>query len=226
MVDKNKEDLILDASFKLFSKFWYKKVSVDNITKEAWVAKGTFYLYFKNKDDLYKILIDSIMDFHLCQVDDFAKKVTDVKERVYKDLYYSLKSLEKSSLIRNIIQWNKDFYSESIDALYFEEKWKIFADKILWGLPPEFDKEKLWNYIIMIIGSNSYLIWMKDTFNTEDEYEEFLKDYIAMIVTWLFSDFEKNKYEFSQDDKNCDCPLLWKRVCFAKIKNFINKFKD
>lgn len=225
-MDNSKENLILDASFGLFSKYWYRNVSVDKITKEAWIAKGTFYLYYENKDALYKAIIDNIMQFHLCQVDVFAKNITDVKERVYKDLYHSFMSLEKSALIRNIVQGNKDYYSESVNPEYFEEKAKMFSDRILDGLPSEMDKEKLWNYLIMIIWTNSYLIWMKWMFDSDEEYHEFLKDYIAMVVTGLFSNFEKNKFPVDKENRHKKCLLESKKVCFAKIKDFINKFKN
>ena len=48
---------ILSSSFELFSTKGFSKTSVEDIVKKADVAKGTFYLYFKDKFDLREKLI-------------------------------------------------------------------------------------------------------------------------------------------------------------------------
>jgi TetR/AcrR family fatty acid metabolism transcriptional regulator len=45
---------ILEAAIKIFSKYGYHKSTVSQIAKEAGVADGTIYLYFKNKDDILR----------------------------------------------------------------------------------------------------------------------------------------------------------------------------
>ena len=49
---KIKREAILDAAFLLFTTKGLTKTSVADITAAAGVAKGTFYLYFKDKYDL------------------------------------------------------------------------------------------------------------------------------------------------------------------------------
>jgi TetR/AcrR family fatty acid metabolism transcriptional regulator len=48
----NKYDLILEAAVKVFSRQGFYQSTVAQIAKEAGVADGTIYLYFKNKDDI------------------------------------------------------------------------------------------------------------------------------------------------------------------------------
>jgi len=43
---------LLEAALKLFERYGYKKTAVDDIAREADVAKGTVYLYFRNKRDI------------------------------------------------------------------------------------------------------------------------------------------------------------------------------
>lgn len=43
---------ILDATTELVNEKGYEHVSVEDITKRAGIAKGTFYNYFKQKDDV------------------------------------------------------------------------------------------------------------------------------------------------------------------------------
>ena len=61
MNDKDKKKFkqmkLLEEGFKLFTKNGIKETSVQDIAHNAKVAKGTFYLYFKDKYELRDILI-------------------------------------------------------------------------------------------------------------------------------------------------------------------------
>lgn len=50
--------LIFEAALKNFSKFGYDQTKMDDIAKSANVSKGTLYLYFQSKEDLF---------FHMCK---------------------------------------------------------------------------------------------------------------------------------------------------------------
>jgi TetR/AcrR family fatty acid metabolism transcriptional regulator len=52
MKDENKHQKILQAAIKVFSEKGFYNSRVSEIAKEADVADGTIYLYFKNKDDI------------------------------------------------------------------------------------------------------------------------------------------------------------------------------
>ncbi len=52
---------ILSTGKDLFWKYGFKRVSIEEICKEAEVSKMTFYKYFSNKMDLVKILVDEIL---------------------------------------------------------------------------------------------------------------------------------------------------------------------
>lgn len=54
---KQKRDSLLDAAFRLFMKNGFYKTSISDIVAKAGVAKGTFYLYFTDKDDIRNHLI-------------------------------------------------------------------------------------------------------------------------------------------------------------------------
>lgn len=54
-VDHNKQqkrESLLDSAFSLFIDNGFNKTSIADIVKNAGVAKGTFYLYFKDKYDI------------------------------------------------------------------------------------------------------------------------------------------------------------------------------
>lgn len=48
---------ILDSAYRLFTDAGFSSTAIDDIVKSAGIAKGTFYLYFKDKYDLLDQLI-------------------------------------------------------------------------------------------------------------------------------------------------------------------------
>jgi AcrR family transcriptional regulator len=71
---------IIDAAIKVFSAFGYHKTSMDDIAKEANVAKGTLYYHFSGKGELFErivtdglqMLMDKIEE--VLQVDETAEQ--------------------------------------------------------------------------------------------------------------------------------------------------------
>jgi AcrR family transcriptional regulator len=68
--DENKRRLILQTAAKLFSQHEFSKVRLDDVAAAAGVGKGTVYIYFKNKEELYFSLV----------YDGFAAMVGQLKE--------------------------------------------------------------------------------------------------------------------------------------------------
>ncbi|MBS6196170.1 MAG: TetR/AcrR family transcriptional regulator [Clostridiales bacterium] len=59
-IDHNKQqkrDSLLESAFSLFINNGFTKTSISDIVSQAGVAKGTFYLYFKDKYDIRNNLI-------------------------------------------------------------------------------------------------------------------------------------------------------------------------
>jgi AcrR family transcriptional regulator len=56
-----KRGQILVTGKELFWKFGFKRVTVEEICKEAGVSKMTYYKYFANKIDLVKTLLDEVL---------------------------------------------------------------------------------------------------------------------------------------------------------------------
>lgn len=56
---EKKRNALLDTAFELFTVKGFSQTSINDIVEKAGVAKGTFYLYFKDKDDIRNQLISS-----------------------------------------------------------------------------------------------------------------------------------------------------------------------
>ena len=78
---------ILEAAVKVFARQGFRQCTVAQIAKEAGVADGTIYLYFKNKDDIL--------------VHFFSFKAKQVFDRFREEVARGADSLEK---LRNLIR--------------------------------------------------------------------------------------------------------------------------
>lgn len=58
----SKQNAILAAAEKLFASQPYEEVLLEDVAAEAGVAKGTIYLYFRNKEELYLGLMGRAME--------------------------------------------------------------------------------------------------------------------------------------------------------------------
>ena len=52
------KEIILEEAFKLFLKKGYSEVSISVVQKELGIGRATLYYYFKNKEDLFKTVVD------------------------------------------------------------------------------------------------------------------------------------------------------------------------
>ena len=52
-------EVLIEASLNEFINYSYEKASLNRIIKNAGISKGTFYYHFKNKEDLYKHLLET-----------------------------------------------------------------------------------------------------------------------------------------------------------------------
>ena len=55
--DPVKREQILDGAHRVFMRLGFDASSMNDITREAGVSKGTLYVYFKNKEDLFAAII-------------------------------------------------------------------------------------------------------------------------------------------------------------------------
>jgi AcrR family transcriptional regulator len=55
--DENKRKLIVETAIRLFTERPFDKVRLDDVAEAAGVGKGTVYIYFKNKEELYYSLV-------------------------------------------------------------------------------------------------------------------------------------------------------------------------
>lgn len=80
---ENKRTRILNAAESIFKGRRFDDVTLDEIAEKAGVGKGTLYLYFKNKEDLFSQMAIDGMDDMVARTRGIIAMTTPFKERLF-----------------------------------------------------------------------------------------------------------------------------------------------
>ena len=109
-----RKDLLLHASRSLFHK-GVQDISVDELVKKAGIPKGTFYLFYKTKEELF---IDLLVSFRL-----------DVQE----EMLSMLQELDENHIVTSLTtvfsHLAEEIYSKGIYRLLDEQQLQIISRK-------------------------------------------------------------------------------------------------
>lgn len=67
------EQRILDTAIDLFSRKWYGTVSIAEICRSAGLSNGVFYRYFDNKEAIFRVILEQVLDLIKAQVEAIPK---------------------------------------------------------------------------------------------------------------------------------------------------------
>jgi AcrR family transcriptional regulator len=91
---ENTRDYIIDEAFKLFLNRSYEAVSISDVSAAAGLTKGALYHHFKNKEDLYKSVIDKYLSMPEISLDissislfDYLNTNLELAEKVFEKLF-------------------------------------------------------------------------------------------------------------------------------------------
>lgn len=177
--EKVKREQIIDAARKLFHQFGFKKVSMDEIAKEAGVTKKTIYMYFASKEELLKYFIQEEITNMEKIVEKVEAKHQDffetVNEAIYEILQYR-KHQDFLNIIAREAEWLKN--PIIIDSL------SLIDGKIQNYIRNKLQKAKEKGYIDYIdLDITTFLIY---------------KMYIALIIEWNTKDKEIDEQILAQ----------------------------
>ncbi len=89
--DPAKREQILDGAKRVFMRMGFDAASMNDITREAGVSKGTIYVYFANKEDLFVAMVEMERAAFLASL----KTVLSSHEEIETGLYeFGVKFLE------------------------------------------------------------------------------------------------------------------------------------
>jgi AcrR family transcriptional regulator len=92
---------MLENGKKAFSKSGIKKTSIEEITKSVGIAKGSFYIFFDSKEELYfQILMDEIARSMPAQFDLGLNEKVSPKQRVGRFLREAVASMDSNPILK------------------------------------------------------------------------------------------------------------------------------
>ena len=105
---KKKKNALYNTAFELFTTKGLAKTTISDIVERAGVAKGTFYLYFKDKYDIRNKLISHKAGELFYEAHEALGKtgITDFKEQLHFLIDNILDRLEKENSLLGFISKN------------------------------------------------------------------------------------------------------------------------
>jgi AcrR family transcriptional regulator len=101
-----KREQILKTGKELFWKFGFKRVTIEEICKEAGVSKMTYYKYFPNKIEMVKILMDGVLKESLEQYHSISESDIPYPQKVVKMIELKREQVQtmSSEFFRDYVQ--------------------------------------------------------------------------------------------------------------------------
>jgi AcrR family transcriptional regulator len=99
------KNLIIDKAIALISRKGFAKTKISDLAEELNMGKGTFYLYFKSKEELFLKCIERFSDLFLPkELWDDIRKERHFFKRAYKRMFYMLESFQTFMGIVGIVK--------------------------------------------------------------------------------------------------------------------------
>lgn len=172
MTERTTRERIVESAIREFSKNYYDNASINNIIKESSTSKGTFYHYFKDKEDLYFQLIDMVV----------KEKIEYINVRVSEELKVSSEMTLFSENFRILTRIGMEFAANN--PLYYELGIRMLEE-------PNLD---ILNSIIGKYGNQSehFIAQLVDKAIENGSIDKSLsRDFIIKLVTFIFSNLTK-----------------------------------
>lgn len=112
--DERRMEIIKTAE-KLFNEKGFIKTSVDSIIKTMGVAKGTFYYYFKSKEEVLKAIVELQLD----QIVSMTQQLADDK---------TMSAMAKMELLLSGSQVGDDNHAEITDHMHLQENRELHEE--------------------------------------------------------------------------------------------------
>ena len=124
--EKDKEERLLKTAFELFTEKGIKDTSIQEIVDRAEVAKGTFYLYFKDKYEIRDILIAKKSEklFKDALAELRKNYIVNLSDQVIFIINYVINELSKVPTLLKFISKNLSWgiYSKTVLKIYEERE--------------------------------------------------------------------------------------------------------
>ena len=178
----DKEERILNASIKVFSKRGYDLATIDEIASKARVSKGIIFFYYKKKDHLIeKAALKSVPVDEISGVNNRNHKSA---EELMMDFGLSFLRKYENPDLRNLLLMtiaNKERYKQidtALRAMCFQEMDKMFSklEELAGTTVPAPIKKAFFGSLLC------YVVWWNDNKVTPNEFVRTLTEKILVAI--------------------------------------------
>ncbi len=182
-LNDEKKKKLLDASFKEFSLYNFNDASINRIIKEAGISRGSFYMYFIDKKDLYFYLLEQYGEILINNMkNELIKNNGDLFKMFQDNIEESYNSFKHDNI---------NFFKKSLENITIMEESKRtfgFRDKrLLVELIPNInldllnDNAKKHIEVIFAINMHLLMVTLIKLLKTDSLDEKILKDYYEQL---------------------------------------------
>jgi len=118
----SKRERIIEAGLKLFANESYQAVTMDRVAEAAGVAKGTLYLYFQSKEDLYLGILTDGMESMARNYQASVDPQADVKIRLRRAITLSIEFYDQRRDLLRLMMTEEPRMPEARNRL--REEWR------------------------------------------------------------------------------------------------------
>ena len=97
-------DIIIEAAREVFAKYGYKKTTLDDIAASIYKAKSSLYYYFDGKEDVFKAVIDSVINEAQVTIAKAVEKERNPKDKLRAYFWGGIQFANRSVSHFNILQ--------------------------------------------------------------------------------------------------------------------------
>lgn len=120
---RDKRIRIIEAAMEVFSGNLFHQVTMEEVAVRAKVGKGTIYLYFENKEDLFRETLKYAMELYFSRLREGIKAAGGPKERLKKILTLQLNFLKEDATVIYLLV-EKSMAPPLIFREEMEKSWK------------------------------------------------------------------------------------------------------
>ncbi|OHD57112.1 MAG: hypothetical protein A2Y33_09310 [Spirochaetes bacterium GWF1_51_8] len=107
---------IMKSGKELFSAYGIKRTNIEDIAKAAGIAKGSFYIFYDSKEELFMDIMEELEAKNRdAVVNEFFREPFKPRETMKKFLRYQMEAVEKEPIFRVVT--DKDEYTNLLRRL-------------------------------------------------------------------------------------------------------------
>lgn len=195
-----KKRFIAEESLETFKKFGYHGTTMSKIATATNVSKGGLYAYFKNKEDLFSFILDSLLN-QKSKTLEYTNENNNVFEQLleqWKRIIFSWKDVDYDSTLLVFEFWleasrNIEYREKLVSNYYMTEKYfsrilqkGIDSGELKSDIDPVIITQIFWTYV-----DGQVQFWLTRNHHPDNNELSQLFSQLKILLTGLCNEYKK-----------------------------------